>query len=138
MRATPNLGLDRGQEGWSVFPIGNSASPRAFSLQDRHGTSMLLQRTINQTPGSHHETSDAYACVTTQLCPRHRVIVCNDAIQWILQQRKKGGAERPWRGIGYFRTRDALLRVSATLCGRIDPAAMALLLALPDQIGGAA
>jgi hypothetical protein len=66
------------------------------------------------------------------------VIVCKDAIQWALQQRKKGGAERPWRSVGYFRTRSALLRVSATLCSRIDPAALAILLALPDQIGGAA
>ena len=87
---------------------------------------------------SRHETADECVNVIAQLCARHRVIVCKDAIQWVLQKRKKGGAERPWRSVGYFRTRSALLRVSATLCGRIDPAAVAILLALPDQIGGAA
>ena len=111
---------------------------RVFFDQERQGTSMLRHKTNNRPTGLHHETSDAYGRVWAHLCARHRVIVCKDALQWILQQRKKGGAERPWRSVGYFRTRDALLRVSATLCGRIDPAAMALLLALPDQIGGAA
>ena len=66
----------------------------------------------------HHETSDHYIGVQTYLCPVHRVITCRDDLQWILQRRKKGGAERPWRGVGYFRTRNALIRVSATLCGR--------------------
>ena len=90
------------------------------------------------TPTSHHETADDYVNVIAQLNPRHRVIVCSDALQWILQRRKNGDAERPWRSIGYVRTRAALLRVSASVCGRIDPAALAILLALPDQIGRAA
>jgi len=90
-----------------------------------------------RTSASHHETADDYVSLIAQLCPRHRVIVCKDRIQWILQRRKKGGAERSWRGAGYFRTRDALIRVSASLCGRIDPAAMAILAALPSHFGGA-
>ena len=84
----------------------------------------------------HHETSDAYSGVIAQLCARHRVVVCKDAIQWILQRRKSGGAERPWRGVGWYRSRDALIRASAALCGRIDSAAMATLLALPANFGG--
>jgi len=64
------------------------------------------------------------------------VIVCGDAIQWILQKRKGGGAGQPWRGVGYFRTRCALIRVGASLYGRIDPNAVAILAALPAQIGG--
>ena len=83
-----------------------------------------------------HETADTYHGVVTQLCDRHRVVICKDSIQWILQRRKNGGAERPWRGVGYFLTRDALIRTSATLCGRIDPAAMAIFLALPASFGG--
>ena len=83
------------------------------------------------------ETSDHYARVVVGLCPRHRVIVCKDDIQWILQQRKKGGAERPWRGVGYFRTRDALIRLCASLCSRVDPGTMATLAARPEFFGGA-
>ncbi|WP_157440939.1 hypothetical protein [Aestuariivita boseongensis] len=39
----------------------------------------------------YHETSDHYVGVIAHLCPRHRVIVCRDSIQWILQRRKNGG-----------------------------------------------
>ena len=93
----------------------------------------------NREQASHHETSDAYASVIAQLCPRHRVIVCKDAIQWILQARRGERHGQPrWEALRYCRTRDALIRLSHTFCSRIDPAAMALLLALPDQIGGAA
>jgi hypothetical protein len=87
---------------------------------------------------SHHETADDYLRVIARLCRQHRVVVCKDSIQWILQRRKKGGAERPWRSAGYFRTCDALIRVSASLCGRVDPAAMAILAALPSHFGGSA
>ena len=87
-------------------------------------------------PLVHQETYDAYHRLVAQLCDHHRVVTCKDAIQWILQRRKNGGAERPWRGAGYFLTRDALILASATLCGRIDPAAMAILLALPASFRG--
>ena len=84
-----------------------------------------------------HETSDTYGAIVAVLDHKHRVIVCKDGIQWITQRRKAGGAERPWRGLGYFRTRKALIRACATLCERADPGAMSILLALPDVIGGA-
>ena len=87
--------------------------------------------------GSHHETSDDYGVIITQLCRRHRVIVCKDRIQWIVQRRKTGGAERPWRALGYHLTKDALIRACAALCCRIDPAALAILATLPSQFGGA-
>lgn len=79
----------------------------------------------------YQETADAYHQVIADLRSDLRVVVCCDQIQWILQRRKKGGAERPWRGIGYFRTRKALLRLCATLDAHIDPAAMTVLAALP-------
>ena len=85
---------------------------------------------------SHHETADDYVGVIARLCHRHRVIVCKDNTQWILQRRKNGGAKRPWRGVGYFRKRNALNRVSASLCSRVDPSAMAILVALPSHFGG--
>ncbi|MXQ06791.1 hypothetical protein GQ651_02920 [Alphaproteobacteria bacterium GH1-50] len=84
------------------------------------------------------ETSDDYSRVAARLCDRHRVVVCHDDCQWIAQRRKRGSAERPWRSVGYFRTRDALIQACASLCGRIDPNAMAILAALPAHFGGAA
>ena len=45
--------------------------------------------------------------------------------------RREGGAERPWRATHYCRTRDALLRLCASLCGQIDPNVSATLEALP-------
>lgn len=83
-----------------------------------------------------HETSDHYAGVIVRLCPRQRVIVCKDGIQWVIQQRKRGGGEWPWRALGYFRTRKALIRFTANLRERAEPAAWATLAALPDKIGG--
>ena len=84
------------------------------------------------------ETADGYGRVIAQLSPDWRVILCRDAIQWIIQRRKKGGAERPWRGVHYCRTRKALLRLCATSCGRMDPNTLAILLVLPEHIGGLA
>ena len=96
-------------------------------LEGGTGMNTLLKETDPKI--TLQETADAYADVVAHLCSRHRVVVCKNAIQWILQYRKNGSAERPWRGVGHFRTRDALIRSCATLCGRIDPAAMANLLA---------
>lgn len=76
--------------------------------------------------------------VVVRLSEGWRVIRCKDDLQWILQRRKKGGAERPWRAVGFYLTRDALLRASASASARIDPAALAALAALPERIGGAA
>src|SRR6056297_1949827 len=92
-----------------------------------------------RTSRAHHETSDTYSGDIARLCPRHRVIVCKEAIQWIVQKRdaQRSGRTR-WTGIGYFRTREALIRVSRTTCTRINPGAMAILAALPDMIGGVA
>jgi hypothetical protein len=103
-----------------------------------HKERLKMKLSVEQSRTSLHETADDYAGIIAHLCPRHRIIVCKDAVQWILQQRKKGGAERPWRGVGYFLDREALIRASATLCGRIDPCSMAILAALPQHFGGAA
>lgn len=60
---------------------------------------MNNQSDFRQARVSHQETTDDYLGVITQLCERHRVIVCRDAVQWIVQRRKNGGAERPWRAL---------------------------------------
>lgn len=89
------------------------------------------------TKQCHNETSDAYGAVVARLNPAWRVITCRGRLQWILQRRKKGGGEWPWRAVAYCRTRAALTRLAAASCGQIDPAAWAVLAALPDHIAGA-
>ena len=97
---------------------------------------MCSHRTYSQTKEKYQETADGFSGVAAQLCHQHRVITCSKKWQWVLQRRKKGSAERPWRAVGYYRTKAALIQACATLCGRIDPAAMAILLALPSHFGG--
>ena len=92
-----------------------------------------------RAPHQHHGTVDCYSVVVTRLSGDWRVIVCHDALQWILQRQKgqRGGRGR-WVAVQYFRTRGALLRISHHFSGRIDPAALLVLAARPDRIGGAA
>jgi hypothetical protein len=86
---------------------------------------------------SHHETANNYLRIVARLSERWRIIECKDQLQWILQKRDAQRAGQPrWTGYGYFRTRDALIRVSRALCERIDPATLAALASLPDRFGG--
>ena len=83
------------------------------------------------------ETSDTYVGVVAPLSPRHRVIECKDQIQWIIQARRGERHGQPrWEALSYCRTRDALMRLSHAVCERIDPNALAILLALPSHFGG--
>ncbi|PTV95928.1 hypothetical protein C8J27_103258 [Rhodobacter aestuarii] len=87
----------------------------------------------------HHETADHYRGLVARLSDRWRVIVCKGNLQWVLQKRDASRAGRArWTGVQYFLTREALLRASRAACGRIDPAALAALAALPEKFGGVA
>ena len=95
--------------------------------------------TTNRVQRQHQETASTYLGFIVQLNEQWRVVVCKDGIQWILQRRDAQRAGRVrWTGASYHCGRKSLLRVSRTLCGRIAPAAMAVLEALPEWIGGAA
>ena len=95
-------------------------------------------RSHKRQQAPHHETSDGYVGQVVQVCDRWRVITCRDHLQWILQRRDAQRSGQPrWTGVRYFQTREALVRTCRTLCERVDPAAMAMLLALPERIGGA-
>ena len=72
---------------------------------------------------SHRETDDDYDNVVAQLGPKHRVIVCVDDWQWIVQERK--GAQ--WRSMKFCTSRDGVVRRTKGL-----PGAEALA-ALPDH-----
>ncbi len=93
---------------------------------------------IGRESTRHHESADEYSGIVARLSASHRVITCKDQIQWILQRRdgERHGRAR-WAGVGYFLTREALLRVSRALRVRINPAALAALAALPEHFGRA-
>jgi hypothetical protein len=61
-------------------------------------------------------------------------VVC-DPLQWILQQRKGNPRKKNsgWRDRSFCRTREGLLRSVRDYCGDIDPAAFAMVDALPDH-----
>jgi hypothetical protein len=79
------------------------------------------------------ETADDYARIVTNLNPSWRVVECRDRTQWVLQRR--GSPEKPrtddWRGRSYCRTSEALIRCAREYAGEIEPAACAVLAALP-------
>ncbi len=83
-------------------------------------------------PVEHRETADLYHRQIVR-GENHRVILCKDAIQWILQRHTSGAGTR-WRAIGYFTTRNALARVWATCCGAVPPE----ITRLPDTVRGCA
>lgn len=92
-----------------------------------------------RAPRQHHETAEAYTKVVARLSESWRVIVCKDAIQWILQRRDAERSGQPrWKATGYFRTKRALILASRTVCAPIAPSAAAILDGLPARIGGAA
>ena len=91
---------------------------------------------ITAAISSNSEKSDNYHPVVAQLNDGWRVIVCGAGIQWVLQRR--GSPKKPrrddWRGRSYCRTSEALIRCAREYAGSIDPAAAAILAALPEWI----
>lgn len=85
---------------------------------------------------SHRESDDGYRDVVAVLDDRWRVIVCKDAIQWIVQFAKKSGRGVAWRSARYVRTRDGLIAACARSMPEISPSALAILQALPEHIEG--
>lgn len=81
------------------------------------------------------ESADNYDRVVTRLNARWRVIECAHGIQWILQRRVSAEtyATSRWAGRSYCRTSEALRRCSREHAGQIDPAAAAILAALPER-----
>lgn len=64
----------------------------------------------------HCESSDSYVGVILHLNDRTRVVICKDALQWIIQGKRGVGRRRAdWRGKGYFITRDALIKACDAL-----------------------
>jgi len=83
---------------------------------------------------SHRERDDAYRGVLVQLSDRWRVILCKDAIQWIVQ--KRTARRDGWRGVSYHRTRQSLIAACARFQGALGPESIAALALLPERFGG--
>ena len=122
--------------------MGSNILARNLSQQEpgrgkRHATAACTPN-IGRGPARHHESADEYSGIVARLSTNHRVIICKDQTQWILQRRdgERHGRAR-WAGVGHFLTREALLRASRVLCTRIDPAVLAALAALPEYFGRA-
>jgi hypothetical protein len=77
------------------------------------------------------ESYEDYGRVIVHLNDRHRVILCRDGVQWILQRRISNLADG-WRGRSFCRTKEALLRCIKENAGRVPSDALAILDALPD------
>ena len=82
----------------------------------------------------HRETRDAYVGELFRH-GNYRVAVCKDGIQWLFQRRRPsfraGGAA--WDTIGYFTTRNALIRLYRAKTGAVADE----LHDLPERIMGA-
>ena len=82
--------------------------------------------------GSHRERDLDYRGVIAVLGDGWRVIECRDGLQWIIQRRDAGDPHRAhWRGVSFHLSREALIAASGRLCAAPDPAALAILAALP-------
>ena len=81
------------------------------------------------------EEADDYHAIVAILNDHWRVIVCRAGIQWILQRRagERRGRAR-WASRSYCRTKEGLTLFSHEHAGEIEPAALAILAALPARI----
>ncbi len=61
--------------------------------------------------------------------------VVDDPVQWLLQRRERTASEKSsgWAGEHFCRQRRSLLRDIRENCGEVDPAALAVIEALPDR-----
>ena len=77
------------------------------------------------------ESSDTYHAEVFRT-GRYRVILCKDAIQWIIQRRDRLAGTR-WRGLSYCTCRDSLISVWHEDFGlKVPPE----ILALPETVRG--
>lgn len=109
-----------------IFPAGVSLP----ISEPQHASIDTLQADKRR---SGREQSEDYSRVVCVLNDRWRVIVCKNAIQWILQQRRRDTPK--WDGASYCTTRQGLLRcIREKVKDEIDPSALVELEALPEII----
>jgi hypothetical protein len=119
----------------------DDVSERNESATTRHDTGKIRgirSRPVRTYPqgANSAETADNYAGIIAILNSYWRVVECRDRLQWILQRRGSPKTSRrdDWRGRSYCRTAEALRRHVREFTAPIDPAAAAILAALPVSI----
>jgi hypothetical protein len=94
--------------------------------------SVVKTKTRHAKP--HHESADSYGGLITELDARHRLILCKDAMQWIIQVRTgQGHRQGNWRGMSYITCPKAVIEASDALCGPLSGETIAKLWALPTK-----
>jgi hypothetical protein len=89
--------------------------------------------------GTTSEESDNYHAIAARLNADWRVIVCAAGLQWVLQRgyTARNHGDVRWRSRSYW-TSEALIQALIRCCrehaGEIEPAAWAILAALPERI----
>lgn len=88
---------------------------------------------VPDTAWSHNERDDTYAGEIVRLSARRRVIIDRGGSQYIVQKMFDETAHGAvWRGVSYHATRDSLMRLCVTSQWLSDPAAAAVIAALPE------
>lgn len=86
--------------------------------------------------GAKSEEADNYGAIVARLNADWRIVVCAAGIQWVLQRgyTARNHGDVRWRSRSFCRTSEALIRVSREHAGDLQPAAAAILAALPARI----
>ena len=105
------------------------------ALKHPPAPSNVISSVARENTLTHREISDSYSNIVVQLEPRWRVIVCKNAIQWILQKRSSKPLNKGiWVGVSYLTTRNSLIAICSGRRLLSDPKARAVLEALPARI----
>ena len=97
-------------------------------LQIRNGNVAPCELHRRTAKPDNRESSDTYHAEIFRK-DRYRVILCKDAIQWIIQRRGRLAGSR-WRGLSYCACRDSLISV---WCEDMDLEVPPEMLALPEK-----
>jgi hypothetical protein len=86
--------------------------------------------------GAKSEEADNYGAIVARLNADWRIIICAAGIQWVLQRgyTARNHGDVRWRSRSFCRTSEALIRCCREHAGEIEPAAWAILAALPERI----
>jgi len=83
------------------------------------------------------ETSSNYPHIVCNIGRYRRVILCKDALQWIIQSSDgESGGVRRWTGKSYTTSRDKLIKLCRRLEGFSGQLHLPILLELPQNVGG--
>jgi len=83
------------------------------------------------------ETSSNYPHIVCNIGRYRRVILCKDALQWIIQSSDgESGGVRRWTGKSYITSRDKLIKLCRRLEGFSGQLHLPILLELPQNVGG--